>query len=136
MSASRILFAALAALLAWLATHVLVEKALLVTAILICPEGLGSGGECHVSWWSNVSRTFVVFGVGLSAMATIGAAAWVGKADIYRVSRVTYVLGMVAASALVITTGFSGLVLACWFSALCAGWLMVKWLDSQPHLFN
>jgi|GEM_PF-3506050 len=129
MSFLRILFAAVAAIAAWLVTHMVVEKLLSLTAILFCPEGFGDGGQCYVDWWTNVSSTFIVVGVGLSATATIIAAVWVANSQKQTVSRVTFVIGMIAASGLVFTPWLDGLVVACWLSALLSGWLTVKRLE-------
>lgn len=132
MNPLRALLAAITALAAWLVTHVLVEKALALTAIAFCPEGFGSGGECYVDWWSYVSTGYIVSGVGLSAAMAIFAAVWVAKTHQRQVARATFYIGMLVATGIVVTTWFSWFVLGCWLSALLMGWFTVKRLD-QKH---
>ncbi len=131
MSIPRIFLAVVAAIAAWLVTHMLIGELISLAAILFCPKGFGSSGECYVGWWHDVVFVVDVFGVGLSACATILAAVWAANSHSQRVSRVTYCIGMLLASALVISTWLSWLAVSSWVSALLIGWLTVKYLDQR-----
>ncbi|WCP66258.1 hypothetical protein LYZ37_10230 [Vibrio tubiashii] len=131
MSILRIFLTIVAAIAAWIVTHMLVGELISLAAILFCPEEFGSGGVCYVDWWNDVVFISDVIGVGLSACATILAAVWAANSHRQRVSRVTYYIGMLMASGLVISTWLSWLAVMSWLSALVFGWLTVKYLDQR-----
>ncbi|MDC5807326.1 hypothetical protein OPW36_24255 [Vibrio europaeus] len=136
MSILRIFLAVVAAIAAWVVTHMLVGELISWAAILFCPEEFGSGGVCYVDWWRDVVFISDVIGVGLSACATILAAVWTANSHRQRVSRVTYYIGMLLASGLVISTWLSWLAVSSWFSALVFGWLTVRYLDQRYAIQN
>ncbi len=126
MKIIRVLVTFVVTVSVWVLSHLLVEELLGLLAFATCGDGMYRNGICYADYWPKVESSILVVGVGLSAMVTILSAVWLNRSSRILAAKITYGAGMLAASVLVVSASFSAFVIACWVSALLAGYFTLR----------